>query len=426
MSVNVKAIPTTIRLLLADGPIYYGWFVVGVCFLCGLITWGTVWSFGVFFGYIVSDLGLSYGNTSIIFSLQSIVTYGGAAVLGLIIDRYGVRRLLFIATWLIVGGLVGVSLLPKFSGVVLAYSIVAATGFSIVHVVTFATPSRWFDRRRGLATGIAAAGVSTGTLVIPIVSEALISRLGWRGAYGGLTVGFLSILVVTMLIIADRPTSLGIDTSTESPSDELTTPPKEPDLTSQVRDVLAVAGSPAFLVLFLAFLSLGIPTGMVMVHLVEFVTIEGFGRPLGVAAVSIIGLMGIISRALGGALSDRVGRARTIAAGGLLLGVGIVILLAGSSSRVIVVAVVLFGVGWGFWISPLAAYLADLFGILSINALFGVIMIAFAIASGAPYLAGVGFDMIGTYDPPFIAGGVLAFLGSALVLAVDRLHNPDI
>lgn len=427
MVANITSFPTAVRRRLANGPLYYGWFVVGVCFLCVLITWGTVWSFGVFFGYIVSDFGLSHGNTSIIFSIQSIVTYGGAAVLGLVIDRFGVRRLLFIATGLIAGGLVGVSLLPKFSGVVFAYSIVAATGFSIVHVIGFTTPSRWFDRRRGLATGLAVAGASTGTLLIPFVSEILISRLGWRGAYGGLTISFLIILVVTLLIIADQPTTLGIDTSTESPSGELTKPPMKPDLMSQVRDVLTVAGSPAFLVLFLAFLSFAIPTGMVMVHIVEFTTVEGFGRSLGVAAISIIGLMGIISRSLGGALSDHVGRARTIAAGGLLLGVGIGILLGGNTARTIVVAVVLFGIGWGFWISPLAAYLADLFGILSINALFGVTMIAFAIAgSGAPYVAGIAFDMMGTYDPPFLVGGVLGILGSALVFAVDRLHNPDI
>lgn len=278
MAANITSFPSAVRSRLADGPFYYGWFVVGVCFLSALITWGTVWSFSVFFRHIVTTFGLSYANTSIIFSIQSIVTYGGAAVLGLVIDRYGARRLLLIATGLIIAGLAGTSFLPTFTGVLIAYSVVAAAGFSIVFVIAYATPARWFDRRRGLATGIAAAGASAGTLLIPPSTEVLIAHVGWRAAYGSLTMTFLAILIVTILVIADRPASLDIDTSTESPTGYLDEAHHTADWNDQIKEILAVARSPPFLFLFIAYLSFASPTAMVMVHIVEFTTTRGI-RP---------------------------------------------------------------------------------------------------------------------------------------------------
>src|SRR5215471_13630443 len=44
----------------------------------------------------------------------------------------------------------------------------------------------WFDRRRGLALGIAMGGVGLGGFVMPQLAEALIERFTWRGAYLGL------------------------------------------------------------------------------------------------------------------------------------------------------------------------------------------------------------------------------------------------
>ena len=147
--------PTAVRHRLADGPLYYGWFVVGACFLLGVVTWGTIWSFGVLFGYIIDEFGLSHANTAVIFSLQSVITFGGSAVLGVVIDRYGTQQLLLLAAGLVVLGLLGMSQLGSFTAVLLSYGLVVAAGFAIVNVIEKATPSRWFDRRRGAATGIA-------------------------------------------------------------------------------------------------------------------------------------------------------------------------------------------------------------------------------------------------------------------------------
>jgi hypothetical protein len=67
----------------------YGWIVVGVCFLLLAVTYGTFYSFGVFFAAIVEAFGLRHANTLLTFSVDSVVIYGLAAVVGLLVDRFG-------------------------------------------------------------------------------------------------------------------------------------------------------------------------------------------------------------------------------------------------------------------------------------------------------------------------------------------------
>ena len=88
---------------------------------------------------------------------------------------------------------------------------VVAAGFAIVNVLEKTTPNRWFDRRRGLATGIALSGAGVGIIIAPPITEGLIQDVGWRGAYGGLMLAFLAIYVAAALVISDHPSDLGLD-----------------------------------------------------------------------------------------------------------------------------------------------------------------------------------------------------------------------
>src|SRR5689334_24312461 len=56
----------------------------------------------------------------------------------------------------------------------------------------------WFDRRRGLALGIAMSGVGLGGFVMPQLAQVLIDRVGWRGAYP--TLGLLTLAVAFPLV----------------------------------------------------------------------------------------------------------------------------------------------------------------------------------------------------------------------------------
>lgn len=419
---RITAPQNGVRQRLTHVPVYYGWFIVGACFLIALITWGTVWSFGVFFGHFIEEFGLSHANTSLVFSLQQILMFVSAAVLGFVVDRYGAQRLLVVAMGLVVVGLFGVVQFASFAGVLVSYSIVAATGFGILFVISYATPSRWFGRRRGLATGIATAGAGVGVLAVPPVAEVLIARVGWRGVYAGLLVVFVIVLVFAILVIADRPTDLDVDPSVEFSDGVPDAGVSTGGVWAQVTEIAGVAGSPAFGLMFAAFLCFGVPLSVLNVNILEYTTNIGLGRAVGVLALSVFGGLNVAGKFIGGAVSDRIGRPWTIAASGVLMAVGIGILLVVPSRLAVLSGAVVFGFGWGIWIGLLAPLLADLFGTLSINALFGITTIAFALANSiAPYLAGLGFDAFGSYSPAFAIAGLVGIVGGGLVLVAARL-----
>jgi MFS family permease len=103
---------------------------------------------------------------------------------------------------------------------------------------------------------------------------------------------------------------------------------------------------------------------------------------------------------------------------------GIGLLLGVPEPSGVLFAAVIFGFGWGIQIGLLAPLVADLFGTLSINALLGLVLGNAAIAGSlGPYLAGLGFDLFGTYRPAYLGAAVISLIGSGLVLIAVRLES---
>lgn len=414
-------IDRTIRTRLARTRLYYGWVVVAGCFIGAMITFGTMYSFSVFFGFIAATFERSHSGTALVLSLQTVVTFGGAAALGFVIDRYGTRRLFAVAALVVGAGLVGVSQAPTFLAVVLTYGVVTAAGLGVVYVVSYATIPRWFERRRGFATAVATSGAGIGIIVGPPLASALIARLGWQRAYLGLAVLVVTLLLLVAFLIDDNPAAMDLETGrefpTETPSTEATGAWR-----AQLGEVAAVAKSRAFAFAFLGYMLIGIPISIPPAHMVEFATSAGIGRQAGVLAVSVLGGMNVAGKFLVGPVADRVGIPPALAACSALIGVGSLGMAVVQASTLLLAVTVVFGLGYGGAIALLSPMLADLFGTDNLNALFGLTGATFAIAGSlAPYLAGVGFDTFGTYTLVFLTAGAMAFLASGVLIASHRL-----
>lgn len=413
----------SVRMRLVRTDIYYGWFVVAACFISALVTYGTIYSFGTFFAHILTEFDQSFAGTSLIFSLQSIVMFSSAAILGFFIDRYGARRLFPVGATLIVLGLLGASQLPLYIGVVLSYGGVAAVGFAITYVIAYATVPRWFDRRKGFATGIATSGTGAGLLVISPFASVLIDLYGWRTAYFLLMLVFIGLLTVAWIIIVDNPNDLGVDVAVEFVDDDPETAVARSART-QFRNVTAVARSPTFALLFIGLLFVYVPFYVLIVYLVEFATNVGVGREVGVLAISIIGGVSIVGRFSVGFLADRFGIIRLYLLSTLVMAGTVIALAYGRTPFVVLGLAVIYGIGYGGAGALMAPLITELFGRIDINTLFGMVNVAFAIAGSAvPYLAGYGYDLAGTFVLIFIASGTTAIVGTGLVLIANISHT---
>jgi len=135
---------------------YYGWVVVASFLVIGAVMHGLNQSFGVFFKSIGNEFGVNRAATSTVVSVQNVFGSAISLVAGWSLDRFGPRIIT-----LFMGFFVGLSLLLTSQThalwqLFITYSLLFCV-IGAVYTTTVGTVSRWFDKNRGLALGIACA-----------------------------------------------------------------------------------------------------------------------------------------------------------------------------------------------------------------------------------------------------------------------------
>src|SRR6516165_8068483 len=253
-------------------------------------------TFGVFLKPIMADMGWQRGTASFALSFGGICSALTVPVLGRMMDRWGIRRvalpgLIFYAFTMCVLGLS-----PKSLVVFTLLFALAEAASAIQTPIGYAKAiAAWFDRRRGLALGIAMGGVGLGGFVMPQLAEALIERFTWRGAYLGLallTAG-VALPAVALWIREPRPGE-GERGASMAMTERI------PGLS--VRDVLA---TPRLWMLAAVFFLVGISVNGTAAHVVPLLTDAGIPRAEAAATMGVFGLATLCGRLLSGYLVDR-------------------------------------------------------------------------------------------------------------------------
>jgi OFA family oxalate/formate antiporter-like MFS transporter len=162
--------------------VFYGWYIVGACLLITLYTHGIIsFGFTAVFEPIADEFGWSYASISLAASLRGLEIGLMAHLMGILVDRWAPRRLIFGGGILICGGLLllsRVSSLPMFYG---AFLLIAIGMSTCTGTVFMTTVIHWFRKKAGAAVGILASGNGLGGLMVPMLTR-LIDALHWRTA----------------------------------------------------------------------------------------------------------------------------------------------------------------------------------------------------------------------------------------------------
>jgi MFS family permease len=389
--------------------LYYGWFVVGACFIAIFCTYGVVYSFGVYFEVVLEEFALPRWTTSLAFSLQSFVLSVVGAIAGVLVGRFRTRTFLSLGMVLFTLGLYGASFSGSIGWFLLTYGVTTGAGGGLLFVVAYTTIPRWFDRRRGLAMGITTMGFGFGMLVCPPIATYLIGTIGWQSALAVLASGFLFVLLLAVGLFAEHPGVLDVDTSSEGLENEPSSPVS---LQSQLEEVLSIGRSPVFRACFFGWVCIFSTMYVLFSHLPAHATDLGLDRWIGTWAISIVGVIGIVARLAFGPLSDRFGPVRTFVVGASLMAVAPLCLPFADSSMAVYLAAGIFGAGYGGVDALLSPLIADLFGSSITYASFGLMSLTFAVSGLVfPPLAGYTHDVAGSYTPVFVLVGVLGIVG---------------
>jgi OFA family oxalate/formate antiporter-like MFS transporter len=404
-------------------PPFYGWIVVAGGFLVLFMAYGTQYAFGIFFGALLGEFGWSRASLSGAFSVYTVAYSACGLAAGRLTDRWGPRTVIALGGVCLGAGLIGMSGTTALWQPYVLYGIVAALGMSTAYVPCAATVARWFVRRRGLALGLTSAGISAGAFALPPVAYYVVSRAGWRWGY----VVFGSAILITLNVVARfmrrDPESFGLVPDGATAVERSAVERVSAD-TGTAGDAMRTR---AFWMLLATFGATWAPVFVPLVHLVPLARGLGIAPVLATAAVSALGGADFCGRLLTGAVSDRLGRRPTLAAGLGLQVAAFAVLAAASGVGGLYAGALLFGFSYGAVSTMFPAMVTDFFGRARAGGLFGVF---FAVAGGTsalgPFAAGFIYDHEGSYSPAlWMAAGfnLLALVLLAFTHAPSRREH---
>ena len=415
---------------LARHNIHYGWVLVGVTFLTGLISAGTVGAPGVFIVPLQHEFGWTTAEISSALSIRFVLFGLMAPFAAALLNRYGLRNVTLAAQLVVASALVASLAMTKVWQLILLWGVVIGIGTGMTALVLGATiAARWFSARRGLVVGILTASVATGQLVFLPLLASLTERFGWR-----LALSFICIMLgvsafAVALLMRDRPADVGLRPFGDNGSEPLPAPPvgTAPIMTAALGALRDASKSSVFWILFATFFICGASTnGLIQVHLIPMCL--DFGIPQ-VQAASLLAAMGVFDffGTIGsGWLSDRYDNRYLLFWYYGLRGLSLVFLpFTDFSFYGLSLFAMFYGLDWIATVPPTVRLTAQRFGVERANLVFGWIFAGHQIGAGAAaFGAGLSRTVLATYLPAFFAAGVLCMIAAMIALAISKAPKP--
>ena len=365
-------IPRAITLLLCT--------VLQVCF-------GTVYAWSFFQTLLVRQLGWTFTETAIAFSLTIFSLGCSAAWAGAVLPRFGPRKLAIIGSVMFAGGylLAGLALhidfLPLFY---LGYGVIGGAGIGLGYVTPVATAAKWYPDRKGLATGIVVMGFGVGAFLLSIVLAPILivhTEGDLPLVFAGLGILFAAILLPSSFFLRDPPPGYRITAAGAA------TVLQEDEDSGTVKECLR---SREFAIMWLVFF-FNIAAGISVISFQSSLLQDVWGladpaiepevlAQYGATLIAVSSLCNGAGRLFWGLLSDRIGRVRVFR---ILLASQMVvfgILMTESNPWVFsaLICYVLLCFGGGFATMP--SFVLDVFGAKKMSVIYGSILTAWAAA----------------------------------------------
>ncbi len=419
---RVVAMPDASRggEVVAGPPTLAGWRVVAGAFMVQMVGYGAAYSFAAFAGPLAAEFGVTHAQTSLVYALSSGVALLLSGVSGRIADRYGSRGPAVAGMLLVAAGLLLAAGARSFAQLLACYGLLIGCGIGLAYVPALAAVQRWFDRRRGLASGIAVSGSALGTALVPPMAGLLLGLDGgWRLAFQVSGVAAALCGVAGALLLARAPDGMvGGGAQDAVPVGGATGPrPGAFRLPAQAK-------TRRFALLYAGCLLVSLPIALPFAHLPTFAAWVLHMRPEATLhLLMLIGFSSLPSRFVLGALADLVGRGRVF----LVCSMGVALGTAGWAMSDTMAGMrlfaVVFGITYGGFISLLPAFVADLYGRGQAGTMIGLLYSSRGLALLlAPPLVALAAEVA---ESPVEAIGVVALLGLGGTALIAWAGKPD-
>ena len=336
------------------------------------------------------ELGTGRGNSSLIYGTFMIGFALGGVFMGRLADRMGIMIPALIGSLALPAGFYLAAHASSILEICLAFSLLCGfLGSSFSMAPLIADISHWFNRRRGLAVGIAFSGSYVAGAIWPPILQRMFDAPGWRESFIDLALLTLIFMALLSLLLYPRP-----------PTNEQL--PTAGSANSTLTNSAISAGTLQSLICLAGF-GCCVAMAMPQIHIVPYVM--DLGHPA-IRGAEMLGLMlgfGVISRVGSGWLSDRIGGPATLLLGSALQLAVLIAFLTGNSLVFLYGISIAFGLSQGGIVPSYTIILRAFFPPkqagwrISTSFLFTVAGMAFG-----GWIAGLLYDLTGSYTVSFL------------------------
>ena len=408
--------------------IFFGWYIVAGGFVLNAILGGLMFhAFGLYVVEFVEEFGWSRTALSIAFSIQMVEAGLLGPIQGFVLDKYGPRRIMLVGITIFGIGFFMLSQINTLTEFYIAF-IVIALGMGVGSMMGVAVAVvNWFNRKRALATAIMTIGFAFGGFLQPGVAWAL-ENIGWRetSIISGMLV--LGIGLPLAMLMRHRPEQYGYGVDGDPPRQGLgatgTMEEYDPDeinftwqeaMRTRAFWLISVGHALSLLVI-----------GAVMVHFVSYVS-DSLGFSLGQAAnlLLVITVFTVAGMLIGGYLGDRMPMRHILAVAMIGHMVSLLVLTLWATLAGAITFSIIHGLAFGARGPLTMAIRAEYFGRASFGTVMGFssLIILLGMVFG-PILAGLSYDITGSYQTGFIGLALVGGVGSIAFVFSTRPAPP--
>jgi len=344
-----------------------------------------IYSLGSFIDPLNAEFGWDRSSISLAVLVLTFGVFLAGPVVGRLADRFGaaaVGALSLLAYGLIV---LTMSLtLVSFASLLVAYFLVALAGAGSTPIVLVRPITARFDRRRGIALGIALTGAGLAGFWVPIAVTEVTTAFGWQAGYW--VIAACAFAAAPVVWFGFGPYERQARVAGKVVADE-------PGLTLR-----EARRTPAFWLATLLAIAMALGIGGLIVHLIPLFKDFGVDARTAARLTAIIGIASAVGRLVIGLALDRFSP-RLVTTAVLVMGASGVAMLTLGTIATAALAVMLIGLLLGAELDLLAYLASRRFGQKAFGAIYGWLYSMYALGFGlSPFLIGLSRDTFGSYD----------------------------
>ena len=387
------------------------WFQLGASLIAMIMIANLQYAWTLFVQPLGADTGWAVSDIQLAFTLFILFQTWVQPLDGWLIDRLGPRGFITVAGLLCGLGWAGMGYATSLPMLYALYCM-AGIGAAFVYSGSIGSALKWFKDRRGLASGIMAAGFGGGTALFSPIISALLATRGYRSTFiaTGLVQGLVIIAVAQFLrhpSTAPASAKAAAGTTSQVGRHQFTT--------------LEMLRAPQFYVMYVMFVLMATGGLLVTANAGPIARSWGYTTAVLTLAATLSPLANGASRIFWGWASDRLGRETTMVVAFSLQAICLFLVVAVGqiSGAWFAVTLVLVYFTWGEIFALFPATSGDYFGTRHATSNYAVLYTAKGVAAIiGGWFAALLYEQSGSWAMGFYGSALMALTAAAMAVGL--------